>query len=88
MKMRNIIICFALLGSWAVLGGCASQGGSASTGVHAECTVCKENADLACIDITVDDRTPRTEHNGKTYYFCSDDCRKDFEKAPAKYAGK
>jgi len=24
-------------------------------------------------------------HNGQTYYFCSDGCRRTFEKDPAKY---
>jgi len=27
-------------------------------------------------------------HNGKTSYFCSQDCKKEFEKDPAKYAVK
>src|SRR3954466_10631952 len=37
-------------------------------GRHAECLVCKENADLACVDLTVDKDTPHTDYNGKTYY--------------------
>ena len=27
------------------------------------------------------------EHGGKTYYFCSDSCKKEFIKNPAKYVG-
>ena len=27
-------------------------------------------------------------HEGKTFYFCSQDCKKEFEKDPAKYAVK
>jgi len=27
------------------------------------------------------------EYNGKTYYFCSSRCKKEFEKAPDKYLG-
>ncbi|RPJ78202.1 MAG: YHS domain-containing protein [Acidobacteria bacterium] len=30
----------------------------------------------------------KTEHKGKTYYFCSDDCKTKFEKDPAQYADK
>jgi Cu+-exporting ATPase len=26
------------------------------------------------------------EHNGSTYYFCSDGCRAEFEKRPDRYA--
>jgi len=29
--------------------------------------------------------TLRTQKNGKTYYFCSDGCKKTFEANPAKY---
>jgi membrane fusion protein, copper/silver efflux system len=29
-----------------------------------------------------------SEHEGKTYYFCSDECKKTFDKAPASYARK
>jgi YHS domain-containing protein len=56
------------------------------SGRHAECLVCKENADLACVDLTVDKDTPHTDYNGKTYYFCSDECKHAFEKHPEKYA--
>jgi hypothetical protein len=55
-------------------------------GQHAECLVCKENADLACVDLTVDKDTPHAGYNGKTYYFCSDECKHAFEKHPEKYA--
>lgn len=30
----------------------------------------------------------KAEHKGKTYYFCSADCKARFEKNPAKYAEK
>lgn len=28
----------------------------------------------------------QTTHEGKTYYFCSDGCKKTFERDPAQYA--
>jgi YHS domain-containing protein len=70
--------------------GCASTPAQsvASGGPHAECLVCKKNADLACVDIAVTDKTPRAAYGGETYYFCSDECRHAFEKNPAMYAGK
>jgi YHS domain-containing protein len=79
----------------AMTGGCASNSQSAAAGSapvmasakapHAECLVCKYNADLACVDLSVDSKTPSTDYQGKTYYFCSDTCRKKFEKEPGKY---
>lgn len=30
----------------------------------------------------------RSEHQGQTYYFCSPQCKEEFEKNPEKYAGK
>ena len=59
---------------------------SADQPKHAECLVCKMNVDLACVDVDVEKSTPRVEYNGKTYYFCSDECKAKFEKNPEKYA--
>jgi YHS domain-containing protein len=50
-----------------------------------ECLVCKYNADLACVNVRVDKTTPTYVFNGRTYYFCSDECRDDFKKNPEKY---
>jgi len=85
--MTTRILFFVLLAVTGVV-GCAEQPATptASTQPHAECLVCKHNADLACVDVTVDATTPHTAYDGKTYYFCSDQCRKDFDKEPAKYA--
>ena len=65
--------------------GRAVTAASSSHQVHAECVVCKMNYDLACIDVTVDPKTPTCVYQGKTYYFCSDDCRDKFAKDPEKY---
>ena len=72
----------------AILAGCASSAPRAMSSAHSECLVCKKNADLACVDIDVDKTTPSAAYNGKTYYFCSDECKKEFEKNPAKFAGR
>jgi YHS domain-containing protein len=65
----------------------SSRGGepTAEKASHAECLVCKKNADMACVDVDVDGKTPVTEYNGKKYYFCSDECRTEFQKNPAKF---
>ena len=83
MRMKLILISLLLMT------GCASDSSAhrqASAGPHGECTVCKKNADLACVDVAIDDKTPRFDYRGKTYYFCSNECRSEFIKHPAKYA--
>ena len=30
----------------------------------------------------------KSEYQGQTYYFCSPDCKKAFDKGPEKYVGK
>lgn len=65
--------------------GCANSSRTPSTQPMAECLVCKKNADLACVNVAVDAKTPRCVCNGKTYYFCSEECQHAFEKNPGKY---
>ncbi|MES1210941.1 MAG: YHS domain-containing protein [Acidobacteriota bacterium] len=36
----------------------------------------------------MDDKTPQAEYRGKTYYFCSEECREEFLRNPGKYASK
>jgi P-type Cu+ transporter len=42
--------------------------------------------DLVC-GMSVDPKTApaKSEYKGKTYYFCSSGCKKDFDKNPEKY---
>jgi YHS domain-containing protein len=83
-----------LLLTACLLAGCASsstQPIAASNNPqqqHDECLVCKMNVDLACVDVAVDKDTPTYNYLGRTYHFCSTDCRDKFAKDPAKYAGK
>jgi hypothetical protein len=52
----------------------------------ANCPVCLHNADLACVCVKVGDDTPRVEWNGKTWYFCSEECRKAFLSDPKRFS--
>jgi len=75
----------------AVASGCASErtasSGKATTRPDcAQCLVCKHNADLACVDVEVTPDTPRATYQGQVYYFCSTECRDEFQKHPEKYA--
>lgn len=40
--------------------------------------------------MSVDEKTAKikSEHMGKTYYFCNQSCKVMFDKNPSKYAGK
>ena len=58
---------------------------ASSTACKAECLVCKKNADLACVDVDVDKKTPSYVYNGHTYYFCSNECKNEFARNPQKY---
>lgn len=83
--MRFFFACFPLLA--ALLAGCATEPKQepVSAGEVETCHVCHYNNDLACIRVGVRDTTPRTEYEGKTYFFCSEECRAAFLKKPAKY---
>lgn len=86
--MRPLLIL--LLALPALLAGCVStpERAPAAGGPVATCYVCRYNNDLACVCVKVKDTTPRTEHQGVTYFFCSDDCRAAFAKNPTKYLPK
>jgi YHS domain-containing protein len=80
--------------SLAGLTGCTENAPSPSSAAaaaplakkaHAECLVCKHENDLACVDLDVDATTPTVVKDGKTYYFCSDECKREFEKNPDKF---
>ncbi len=45
--------------------------------------------DVVC-DMEIDEKTARwkSEHDGKTYYFCSPICKQKFDRNPEKYIKK
>lgn len=84
----NFIILFLLL--FAVI-GCASTGPQTLTqsGQHiAEDPVCAYFSDMGCIDVAVMENTPQSTYEGEIYYFCSQQCKIDFDKKPSKYLTK
>lgn len=49
----------------------------------------KHVTDLVCgMVISADDAPAKIEHGNHTHYFCSEQCREDFEKDPKKYHSK
>jgi hypothetical protein len=53
---------------------------------QAVCPVCRCRGDLGCLVVGVEPGTPRCALDGKTYYFCSDECREAFERDPQRFA--
>jgi YHS domain-containing protein len=51
----------------------------------ANCPVCLHEADLACVCVKVAADTPRVEWNGRTWYFCSEECKKAFLSDPRRF---
>jgi YHS domain-containing protein len=76
-QLLGLALLFAL--------GCTSTRAPDPNAVHAQCPVCKHEGDLACVDVVVDPQTPHATFGGRTYYFCSDDCRTRFERRPSDY---
>lgn len=84
-----------LLRLWPVLlaclltGGCASslppEGLDAEGRMHQHCAVCVKGGDLACVDVIVEDDTPKATYAGKEWYFCGKACRREFLEHPDKY---
>lgn len=84
----NFIILFLLL--FSVI-GCVSTGPQTLTESGqqiAKDPVCAYLSDLGCIDVVVQENTPQSTHEGKTYFFCSQRCKIDFDKKPSKYLTK
>ena len=88
--IRVALVAAFLAGGACILTGCTTAGGRcADDGVlRSECLVCRRNGDLACVCVRIEPDTPRCEHGGATYYFCSEDCKRDFLKDPARYLPK
>jgi YHS domain-containing protein len=55
--------------------------GEAQVGDKARCPVSGE-------DFTVEATSPKSEYEGKTYFFCCGDCKKKFDADPQKYVKK
>lgn len=81
MKIVLSVICLA----FAMI-GCASTVEQPKLAANQDaCWVCVNENDLACVKVDVDEKTPTALYNGKTYHFCSEQCKKEFLVNPAKY---
>jgi YHS domain-containing protein len=53
-----------------------------------QCLVCRYKRDFSCLSVPATASTPHTQHAGRTYWFCSENCRCEFEKRPAPFLPK
>lgn len=51
----------------------------------AQCLVCRCRRDFDCLEVDKSPRTPHADFAGRTYYFCGENCRKEFERNPGRY---
>ena len=75
-----------LLAALAILSaGCASAPPPQPSAPRGLCHVCKYNNDLACVNFRLKSDTPKAVYEGRTYVFCSTECRDAFVKDSRKY---
>lgn len=80
MKLRNFALALVLAAPVTM-----QFAGAQDTKKADEKVAPKEATDPVCgMTVTTAD-APKTEYKGKTYYFCSIDEKKEFDKAPASY---
>ena len=65
-----------------LLPACKTPGPAGPT---ATCPVCDREGDLACLRVPIVPDTPFFEYEGQRYYFCSEECRKDFCGHPGRF---
>jgi YHS domain-containing protein len=88
-SLRAVLLIATLLSGAAACRSAADA--SAATSVapgHAICPVCAADGDLACQDVTIRTDTASTVRDGITYYFCSAECRRKFERDPGAYLAR
>jgi YHS domain-containing protein len=79
MKLRNLALAVVLTAPVTL------QFAGAQDAKKADEKPVKEAQDPVCGMMVETATAPKTEFKGKTYYFCSIDEKKEFDKAPASY---
>jgi Cu+-exporting ATPase len=89
--LSAIVLCLASLSAVACAGATPSAGAPAAAGLKAPGTAQvgdKTTCPVSGEEFVVAADSPKTELDGKTYYFCCPGCAKKFQADPKKYAGK
>jgi YHS domain-containing protein len=77
MKLRNLALALALGAPFSVSFGQDAKKSDEKPAKQAQDPVCGMMVETAT--------AAKTEYKGKTYYFCSIDDKKEFDKAPSSY---
>lgn len=75
MTLRNLAFALALAAPFSI----------AQDAKKTDVKAAKEVQDPVCGMMVDPAKSPKSEFKGKTYYFCSIDDKKEFDKAPATY---
>jgi YHS domain-containing protein len=93
-KILTIITVIAAVLALAAIGYaqgcCPSEGGgsSSSSDSGSTATVRVRCPVMGCLISDVDFAPAQSEYNGKTYYFCCEECKTKFDNNPQKYLNK
>lgn len=79
MKLRNLALAVVLAAPFSM------QFAAAQDAKKADQKPVKEVQDPVCGMMVDPGDAPKSDYKGKTYYFCSIDDKKEFDKAPATY---
>jgi Cu+-exporting ATPase len=79
MKLRNLVLAVALAAPFT------AQFAGAQDTKKEDQKPAKEAQDPVCGMMVETASSPKSDYKGKTYYFCSIDEKKEFDKAPATY---
>jgi Cu+-exporting ATPase len=79
MKLRNLVLAVALAAPFS------AQFAAAQDTKKEDQKPMKEVQDPVCGMMVDPASSPKSDYKGKTYYFCSIDEKKEFDKAPATY---
>ncbi len=50
-----------------------------------QCCVCRDRRDFDCLTVVPTARTPHAAYAGRTHYFCSGGCEREFVRQPARF---
>jgi YHS domain-containing protein len=69
-----------------LMAGCASLPPVPPAGAtEQQCPVCRDRRDFDCLVVDKSPRTPHADYAGRTHYFCSENCRTEFQRNPSRY---
>ena len=74
--LKSLLVCVSFL--LLTITGCTQM---ETPPGYAECPICKENGDMACLHVKIEKDTPYIEEDSKRRYFCSEDCKAEYLKA-------